>query len=177
MYDVVFTIRGRLFHSLCQWTGIRTWFRRILSSNILWRFPVVLGPGPLGISGLASVPYFAVTILYSSSMSPPTLRYASFRKPSLESISLYSRSRKPGMSLVALRCTFSILVICFLRHGVQIWLAYYKWGLTSALKRVQVFFLIFLVICASNESFESSINPTSFSTSDFTSTNLCCSIV
>ena len=47
------------------------WFRRILSSNILWRCPLIWFMGPLGIFGVASVSFFPVMILYSSIMSPP----------------------------------------------------------------------------------------------------------
>ena len=96
------------------------WFRQIISLNILCWCPLVWLPGPLGIFGVASVSYFPVMILYNSIMSPLILRYANVGRPSLVSLSLYSRSGKPGISLVALRCTFLILVICFFRNGAHI---------------------------------------------------------
>ena len=46
------------------------------------------------------------------------------------------------MSFVALHCTCSILVICFLRNGAQIWFAYSRCGLISALKGYKNFFYL-----------------------------------
>ena len=110
------------------------WLRRILSLYILCWCPLVWLPGPLGIFGVASVSYFPIMILYNSIMSLLILRYTNVGRSSLVSLSLYSRSRKPGISLVALRCTFSILFrpIWFFKKGAQIWLTYSRCGLTSA---------------------------------------------
>ena len=145
------------------------WFRQIISLNILCWCPLVWLPGPLGIFGVASVSYFPVMILYNSIMSPLILRYANVGRPSLVSLSLYSRSRKPGISLVALRCTFLILVICFFRNGAHILgvvsLMLEKGTETSFLKVFKsaanhahggiCFFNFFSHIWASNERFES----------------------
>ena len=92
------TTSGRLFHLSVDRVMNEDflWFRRILSLNILCWCPLVWLPGPFGIFGVASVSYFPVMILYNSIMSP--------------------------LILVALRCTFLILVIdyVFFRNGVQI---------------------------------------------------------
>ena len=92
------TTSGRLYHMSVD-RGINEyflWFRRILSLNIMCLCPLVWLPGPLGIFGIA----FPVMILYNSIMSPLILRYANVGR-GLVSLSLYSRSRKPGISFAA----------------------------------------------------------------------------
>ena len=68
--------------------------------------------------------YVGVRILKSSIMSPRWRLYASVGRFRARKRSGYGRFFNEGTSLVARRCTFSIAVICFLRCGAHIWLAY-----------------------------------------------------
>ena len=83
-----------------------------------------------------NVIYIWFKILNTSIMSPLKRLYdkvGNFNKRSLFS---YDCSDKPGISFVALLCTFSSSSTCFFLYGAQTWLAYSKCGLTKLLYNI-----------------------------------------
>ena len=114
-------------------------------------------------------------------MSPRSRRYASVGRFNFSSLSVYDRFWNPFINFVALICTFSIILMYFLRCGDQMTWPYSKWGLTNATKiftkvsgsrwvklrlmiPTRLFALLtFSVICSANVSSESTMTPRSFS--------------
>ena len=116
--------------------------------------------------------YFPVSILYISIMSPLRRRYGRVRHFSLCKRSLYSRSLKLGINLLALYWTFLRIVICFIKKGLHIWSAYSRCECfihliesTSDYPHHQIGLINFSYIHANKLSNEWKVTPISFTLS------------
>ena len=86
---------------------------------------------------LESINNIQLPVWRRSAISPLSLLYASVGNFILLNLSGYYIPASPGIHFVALRCTFSIVLMSLTECGAQTWFAYSRSGLASVLYKLK----------------------------------------